>query len=241
MDQPNHLVKTIAYRKIIDLSHVIHPQIPRWPGDPEVAFSVHANLETDGFYLRQMSIGEHSATHINAPNTFDPQGASIDMYSADSLVVSAVVIDIRDRAAIDPDYQLTIADIHAWEAQYQMIPAQSIVLLFTGWQEKWDDPIAFLNQDAIGGLHFPGFSGEATEFLLEQRAIGGVGSDAHGVDPGNDQHFTTNQLVLKRGGLVLENLTNLDQLPAQGATLAIGILRLQSGSGSPVSVLAFVP
>lgn len=241
MTEPNHPIKTINYRKVIDLSHVIHPQIPRWPGDPEVTFSAHADLATDGFYLRQVTIGEHSATHINAPNTFDPQGASIDTYAADSLVVSAVVIDLRDRAATDPDYQLTIADLHAWEAQHQLIPAQSIVLLYTGWQAKWDDPIAFFNQDATGCLHFPGFSGEATEFLLEQRAIAGVGSDAHGVDPGNDQHFTTNQLVLKHGGLVLENLTNLDQLPAQGATLAIGILRLQSGSGSPVSVLAFVP
>jgi len=241
MTEDHHRLKTIAYRKIIDLSHGIHPQIPRWPGDPEVKFSAHANLETDGFYVRQVTIGEHSATHINAPNTFDPQGASIDTYSADSLVVSAVVIDIRDRAATNPDYALTIADIHTWEAQYQPIPERSIVLLFTGWQAKWHDPIAFLNQDAAGVLHFPGFSAAATTFLLEQRAIAGVGSDAHGVDPGTDQEFTTNQRVLKHGGLVLENLTHLDQLPAQGATLAIGILRLQSGSGSPVSVLAFVP
>jgi len=241
MTEYHHRLKTIAYRKIIDLSHVIHPQIPRWPGDPEVQFSAHANLETDGFYVRRVTIGEHSATHINAPNTFDPQGASIDTYSADFLVVSAVVIDIRDRAATNPDYALTIADIHAWEAQYQPIPEQSIVLLFTGWQAKWDDPIAFLNQDAAGGLHFPGFSEAATEFLLEKRAIAGVGSDAHGIDPGNDQDFATNRRVLKQGGIVLENLTHLDQLPARGATLAIGILRLQSGSGSPVSVLAFVP
>jgi kynurenine formamidase len=40
---------------------------------------------------------------------------------------------------------------------------------------------------------------------------------------------------------VLENLTNLDQLPPLGTTLAIAPLRLRGGSGSPVGVLAFVP
>jgi kynurenine formamidase len=39
---------------------------------------------------------------------------------------------------------------------------------------------------------------------------------------------------------VLENLTNLDQLPATKITLIIGILKLTGGSGSPVSVLALI-
>jgi len=39
---------------------------------------------------------------------------------------------------------------------------------------------------------------------------------------------------------VLENLANLDLLPAADFMLVIGILRLLGGSGSPVSVLAFV-
>jgi kynurenine formamidase len=47
--------------------------------------------------------------------------------------------------------------------------------------------------------------------------------------------------VLEKQRIVLENLTNLDQLPPIGTTLAIGILRLKNGSGTPVSLLAFVP
>jgi len=47
-------------------------------------------------------------------------------------------------------------------------------------------------------------------------------------------------LALEKQRIVLENLANLDLLPAADITLVIGILRLLGGSGSPVSVLAFV-
>ena len=42
-------------------------------------------------------------------------------------------------------------------------------------------------------------------------------------------------------GIIRECLANLDRLPATGATLVIGPLRLEGGSGAPASVLALVP
>ncbi len=233
--------KTITYTKVVDLSHVIDPNIPLWPSDPPVQFETVAELGKDGYYLRRFSIGEHSGTHINAPNSFHAGGAGIDTYPASSLVVPAVVIDIQEQAAANADYTLTKLDVLRWEKQHQRIPAGSVVLLYTGWQAKWQDPKAFFNQDAQGGLHFPGFGGDTTRFLLEERRIAGVGIDTHGVDPGQEETFATNKQVLEKPRIVLENLTNLDQLPPTGTTLAIGILRLKNGSGTPVSVLAFVP
>ena len=79
------------------------------------------------------------------------------------------------------------------------------------------------------------------QFLLSQRQIAGVGIDTHGVDPGQDDTFAINRLVLSQPRIVLENLTNLDQLPPTGTTLVIGVLRLLSGSGSPVAITAFIP
>lgn len=60
----------IHYSRIVDLSHVITPSIPLWPGDPAVTFEVWASQEQDGYYLRRFSLGEHSATHMNAPIRF---------------------------------------------------------------------------------------------------------------------------------------------------------------------------
>ncbi|MBE9038197.1 cyclase family protein [aff. Roholtiella sp. LEGE 12411] len=231
---------SITYSRVIHLSHVIDTSIPQWPDDPPVEFATVAKLQKDGYYLRRFSLGEHSATHINAPNSFHSSGVGIDQYPAQSLVVPAVVIDIRP-IVVNPDYALTIADVLFWEEQHGKIPAGNAVLLYTGWQEKWFDKNAFLNQDAEGIMHFPGFGSDATRFLLNERQITGVGIDTHGIDPGKDNSFTVNRLVLEQPRIVLENLTNLNQLPPKGTTLVIGVLRLQNGSGSPVGVLALVP
>ncbi|MEG5059758.1 cyclase family protein [Microcoleus sp. A2-C5] len=233
-------LKTIAYRDIIDLSHAIHPNIPIWPGDPATEFETVSEIDKNGYFLRKFSMGEHSGTHINAPNTFDSAGASVDSYAPQSLVLSGIAIDIREQSLANPDYTLTIDDVLSWEQQHKLIEPENLVLLYTGWQAKWDDEPAFFNPDERGICHFPGFGQAATQFLLEERLIAGIGIDTHGVDPGQDESFAVNKLVLQKQRIVLENLANLDLLPAADFTLAIGRLRLLGGSGSPVSVLAFV-
>ena len=230
----------ISYSRVIHLSHIIDPNIPQWQGDPPVKFESVADLKKDGYYLRQFSLGEHSATHINAPISFHGDGAPIEEYPADSLVVPAVVINICKQATVNPDYVLSIADIKAWEHKYGEIPNGCVVLLRTGWQEKWDDKKAFFNQDVRGTMHFPGFGVNATELLIQKRNISGIGIDTHGVDAGTDTSFTINRLMLEKPRIVLENLTNLEQLPPVGTTLVIGILRLRFGSGSPVGVVALL-
>ncbi|MEB3177838.1 MAG: cyclase family protein [Nostocaceae cyanobacterium] len=230
-----------TYSQVIHLSHVIDEDIPQWQGDPLVEFETVATLGNDGYYLRRFSMGEHSATHINAPKSFYSNGAGIDTYPADKLVQKAVVIDIRNQATANPDYALIVNDVLAWEEKHGEIPPNCLVLLHTGWQEKWRDKKAFFNQDKARSLHFPGFGGDATQFLLEERQIAGLGIDTHGVDPGQDTTFTSNRLVLAKPRIVLENLTNLDKLPPHGSTLVIGILRLRGGSGSPAAVMALVP
>ena len=47
--------------------------------------------------------------------------------------------------------------------------------------------------------------------------------------------------MLEKPRIILENLTNLELLPATETTLVIGILRLKNGSGSPAAVLGFCP
>ena len=233
--------KTITYRRVVGLSHVIDEDIPLWPGDPPVEFEAVAGLERDGYYLRRFSMGEHTGTHMNAPNSFHKGGPGIDAYPAEALVAPAIVINILDKARSNPDYALTKEDVLAWERKHGRVPAGSVALLYTGWQERWSNPAAYLNRDALGVMHFPGFGSDATGFLLEERGIAGVGTDAPGVDPGRDENFSTNTRVLEHPRIVLECLANLDQLSPTGATLVIGILALKGGSGSPAAVTALVP
>ena len=238
-------MKTIRYSRIVNLSHPLHPAIPQWPGDPPVEFQQVAVRDTDGYFLRRFAMGEHSGTHANAPAAFHPGGVGIDTYPPDALVAPAVVIDAREAAAADPDYTLAVADLLAWERQHGTIPAGSVVLLFTGWQDRWDNPAAYLGLTASGvepaGRHFPGFGIAAARWLLTERDVAGIGVDTAGVDGGRDDAFVVNRLLLAQPRIVLENLGNLHQLPPVGVTLVIGVLPLTGGSGSPASVLAFLP
>lgn len=204
-------------------------------------FETVASQDQEGYYLRRFSLSEHSGTHICAPSSYYPEGATIDSYSAESLIVPAVLIDSRQQSAANPDYALSREDLLSWEYIHGPVPAGAVMLMYTAWPDKWDDPAAYLGQDAAGGLHFPGLGVAAARFLLEERGIAGVGVDTPGVDPGQDQALKVSRLVLEQPRILLENLTNLDRLPATGATLVVGILRLKGGSGSPASVLAFIP
>lgn len=232
---------SIRYTGVVNLSHVLHPGMPQWPGDPTLEYHTVARISRDGYYLRGFSVGEHSGTHMNAPGSFHERGVSIDGYSPRSLVAPAIVLDLRRKAAADPDCTLTLGDIQDWERDYGPVPQGSVVLLNTGWAERWNTPCRFFNRDESGAFHFPGFGLEAVRFLVERRRVAGIGIDTHGVDGGQDDDFVVNRLVLQQPRIVLENLANLEQLPPLGATLVIGVLALEGGSGSPASVLAFVP
>ncbi len=233
--------RTITFSRVVDLSRTVHPGIPVWPGDPPVELEDVAHLAGDGFFLRRFSMGEHTGTHMNAPASFHPGGDTIDAYAAERLVASAVVIDVREETLTDSDYALTIGAVKAWENIHGPIPVGSVVLLHTGWQEKWDDPCRYLGLDPRGHMSFPGFGVEAACYLLSERGAAGLGIDTHGLEPGASEGFPVNSLALEQPRLALENLANLDRLPPTGAIIVVGIIRLEGGSGSPVSVIALAP
>lgn len=225
----------------VSLSHPLAPRIPLWPGDPTVEFEQWTNIEEDGYYLRRFSMSEHAGTHLTAPASFFPRGMTVDQYPADALVKPAVVIDLREQCRSNRDYALTTTDVTAWESRHGPIPADNVVLLLTGWAERWDSPADYLGLDTGGGLHFPGFAPESAALLVAGRGAAGLGTDTAGVEPGVDRGLSVSRLVLAKSGLALQNLANLDRLPPTGAVLVIGLLRLTGGSGSPAAVTAFLP
>lgn len=243
MTDTDNSANRIVYRRVVDLTHPIRPGIPLWPGDPPVAFHAVAELGGHGYFLRRFSMGEHSGTHLSSPAAFYPDGAGPDQLPAHRLVVPAVVIDARGPAAQNPDYALTPGDVDQWERRHGPVPPDSLALLCTGWQKYWPRPRRFINADADGIMHTPGFGADAARFLLERRSVAGLGIDTHGVDPGADTGLTVSRIALSRPqpALVLECLNNLDQLPPTGATVIVGRLPLTAGSGAPASVLALAP
>ena len=208
------LFEALGRFSVVSLSHPVSPEMPHWPGDPRTQFEVWSDLSKDAYYLRRFAMGEHSGTHLTAPASYFEGGRTVDRYTPSELVRLVVVIDAREQCSRDPDYNLTLDVVLAWERRNGRIQPGRLVLLNTGWAERWHNPPDYLGDGyANGGLHFPGFGYEAASFLVNERDVGGLGTDTAGIEPGTDSDLAVSKLVLSEPRIALENLVNLDRLP----------------------------
>jgi kynurenine formamidase len=177
---------------------------------------------------------------VDAPSHFIPGGKAIDALAPETLVAPLIVVDVSAKAESDPDYAATPADFEAWETRHGRIPRGALVVLNSGWHRRFAEPERYLNRDADGVMHFPGFALAGAELLLG-RGVAGIGTDTLSIDPGNSTDFAVHRRVLAAGLYQVENLADLDRVPARGATAVVGVLPVRGGSQSPARVLALVP
>jgi kynurenine formamidase len=90
-------------------------------------------------------------------------------------------------------------------------------------------------------MHFPAFGKDAANYLIKERQVEYLGIDTLSLDPGNSKDYSVHTLTLAKGLHLIENLDALDKLPARGAILFCGPLRIKNGTGSPAHVVALLP
>ncbi|WP_214629458.1 cyclase family protein [Paenibacillus agaridevorans] len=64
--------------KVIDLSMPIVDGMDVYPGDPEVNVKITHTFESHSWELRQLSMGSHTGTHMDAPSHMHPGAATLD-------------------------------------------------------------------------------------------------------------------------------------------------------------------
>jgi kynurenine formamidase len=230
--------RTIAADNALDLTHTLSPTFPIWPGNVPIKVTNTATVAKDGYYTNKWELVEHHGTHLDAPAHFAPKGLTAERLEASSLIVPAAVIDLRERAGKNADAVVTIDDLKAWEKTHGRLPKQGGVFLNSGWDAKAGDAKAFLGQDDAKALHFPGFSKEACEFLLDEREVAGLAVDTLSLDFGASKDFAVHKLWLGAGKWGLECVANLSKLPPAGATVFVGAPKVSGASGGPTRVLA---
>jgi kynurenine formamidase len=176
---------------------------------------------------------------VDAPGHFIPGGRLAPELKPSELIVQAVVVNIADRAARDPDTVVTVDDLRAFERHHGRIPRDSAVLMDSGWAAKIGDVTAYRGAPLPEeSLHFPGFGAEATEWLLRHRRIRALGVDTLSIDPGISETFDTHLILLGADRYGVENLNNLDRIPRRGATIMVGLIPYEEGSGGQARVFA---
>jgi kynurenine formamidase len=237
----------IGEERIVDLTHAFGADTIYWPTD------------TRGFQLEQLASGrteggwfysanafctaEHGGTHIDAPVHFSEDGVPVDEVPLSDLIGPGRVIDVSAEAEDDPDYRLTREAVEAHESRHGRIPDGAIVLLRTGWSKRWPDVRAYLGDDTPGDaskLSFPSFGEDAARFLVEERGVKALGVDTASIDYGRSTDFEVHRVAAARQVSGLENLTNLQDLPATGFTVIALPMKIAGGSGGPVRVIAML-
>lgn len=221
--------------RVVDLTHTLDGDFPTFDGKPGILFKENVNFDTSGYQIWELTIFEHSGTHIDAPMHFSKDGTSVDELSPESLVCPLCIVDIKAKAAEDANAMVEPSDIEAYISAHGDIPQGACVAMNSGWQAKLGDP-SYRN-DAAGNFAFPGFSRAATDLLMEM-GVGSIGVDTLSLDPGNSADFAVHYSWLPSGRFGVENLANLDQLPASGATLFVGAPKHRKGTGGPARVMA---
>jgi kynurenine formamidase len=189
-------------------------------------------------------MAEHGGTHMDAPIHFAEQGRTAEQVPLRSCIGPAVVIDVRQQSAADRDYRLGIDDVATWERAHGQIPAGAMVIMYSGWGTFWPDKARYLGtaeHGDVANLHFPGFSKEAAELLVNQRHVAAVGVDTASMDYGQSTDFIVHQIVNGANTPGFENLANIDRLPAAGATLVALPIKIAGGSGGPARIIAILP
>jgi kynurenine formamidase len=231
----------MSLKRVVDLTHTLSERTPYIP-IPGLTFSFSkspiATLEKNGVAAYRWHIHEHIGTQIDAPSHFIEGGAGLEALPVESLVVPLVVIDISGRGRTDADTAVTVQDVLEWEKAHGRLPARAAVIMQSGWDAKIADSTAFINSDAAGVMHFPGFAPEAVTFLARERDVSGIGVDTLSIDPGVDKTYQTHRVWLGTEKWAVELVANLAQVPPVGATLFVGASKVEGATGGPVRLIA---
>jgi kynurenine formamidase len=198
-----------------------------------------------GWYWNNISTGEHTGTHLDAPVHWvtGRDGEDVAGVPVRRLVAPAAVLDFAAQAAADPDFLLEVEHVRDWEKEHGALPEGGWLLYRTGWDRRSDDQADFLNAGE-DGPHTPGVSVECARWLAEEAPVIGVGVETVGTDAGAahslEPPFPCHSYLLGAGKYGLTQLQNLASLPPTGAVVLAAPLPIVGGSGSPARVLALV-
>ena len=233
--------------EIVDLTYPFGESTIYWPTADPFALEVVSEGETAaGWYAaKSFCAAEHGGTHLDAPIHFAAGARTSAEIPLEDLIGAAVVVDVADAATTDRDLEIGVDAFVSWESAHGPIPARAIVLLRTGWGERWPDAERYLGTaargpEAVADLHFPGLSEAGATWLVE-RGIRAVGIDTASIDRGQSTEFRAHRVLAAANVPIFENVANLDRVVVEGATVIALPMKISGGTGGPLRIVALQP
>jgi len=189
---------------------------------PRPSFVDTAKVEVDGYAMSEYHLMNHIGTHVDAPS-HQVIGDTLDDIPLQRLVTEALVLDFsaHERGTI------TRAEIVPY---LNRIKPGDIVLLYSGGARYWGTDAYWT------GWCYP--DAEAAQALIEC-GISAIGFDGPSADPVDSTTFAIHKVWLSAGRMILENLTNLDQIPER-TLLVVAPMKVRGANGAPARIFALI-
>ena len=184
---------------MVDLTRTVHISV-----EPQTYAQLHQTGHTSNRVIE-------ANTRIESPAKLVPGLWTVSQIPAERLRAPLVVLNVERNVANDPNYKIGVEDIARWEAAHGQIPLGAVVVARTGWQ-----PARQLtgSRDAAS---LPGFSEDATQFLVEGRVVLGLGSDRpEQILPSSAHTYASRHSVYQ-----LTNIANLSSIPESGSLILV--------------------
>lgn len=209
--------------RIVDLTHHFENGMAVYPGLAEPTFTPIARVEDDGYAMTQLHLLNHVGTHVDAPAHQIAGGATLDEIPLDRLVTDAVVLDLSDRkpGPIGRDELAPHLDD---------VRAGDLVFVYSA------NGARFGSDAYWTGWSYPD---EGASRMLIELGISGIGFDGPSCDPVDTTTFDLHRVWLGAGRLILENLTNLGELPRR-SLVVVAPLKVRDANGGPARVFALL-
>lgn len=169
----------------IDLSHTFTAQMPVYPGD---SFSELTKIDHDTHTNFHIKTGMHVGTHIDAPLHMIENGKYLSEIPVDHFFGKGHLIDARNKP------------ITATLLENHQINPGDIIIVHTGFSTHFRQPEYYEN--------YPEITEEFAQKLVELK-VKIVGMDTPSPDR---EPYQIHKVLLSNNILIIENLTNLEQL-----------------------------
>ncbi len=182
-------------------------------------------IANDGWNASTLTFYSHCGTHMDAPLHFNVSDQTIDKIPISNFVGKAWVVDVRNKA---PKSLIYVSDI-AMDIQDKFSQDDSLII-WTNWSQYANTP-KYRNE-------LPRISEELAHWCVE-KGVKMLGVEPPSVaDVNNIEEVTKIHQILLKRTVIIEGLTNIEQLKSNCVELIALPLKIKGGDGAPARVIA---
>ena len=212
--------------RIIDLSYPLTPDMVVWPESPRPVYEWIERTNTGSANVTYMRLCAHTGTHVDSPSHFIDDGETVDRLPLDRFWGMARMFTIEDSME---SREIPLSAVE--ETGFRLMDAKIFILRTK--IERYAEKRQY-------NLEYAYPSTDLLEWLLKQ-GMSCYMTDATSIDPYHGTESSRHYCVLRRSCPVVENLRNLELLPADRAFVVSAMpLALAAREGSPCRAAAWL-